>query len=134
LILLLVAFAIVGVGVAVDGNVLPSVPDTEALLEKAVQSSRSTQPPETSEPTAPSEVVQQLRRAVDAANRSEEESAVSLEAEIAASKTKVEAINGILEKKSRDAGLAVAGSERAQQFESRLGELSARLEEVRPSN
>jgi hypothetical protein len=80
LVLLVVASAITALGVFLDGEVIPPQPETEALLKNTtIQSSLSKREAEAEVSTAPSAVTQQLERAIEAANRSEADSAEGLE-------------------------------------------------------
>ncbi|MEJ2692030.1 MAG: hypothetical protein P8166_02975 [Candidatus Thiodiazotropha sp.] len=95
LILLLVAFAISGVGVALDGKGVPAASDTQTLIDDTIaQSVPSPRKAEVESPVEPSEVTRQPKRAIEAANGRDADSFAGLEANLVTSKTKTEEITG----------------------------------------
>ena len=134
LILTLAAFAIIGAGLFFDGEVLPPASDTQAIIDSvATQSALSQRAASKVEPTQPSEVAQQLKRAIDAANQSETESAARLEEKITASKALIETTNRLLVEKGT-ASADLSNSEKSQQFNQKINDLKARLAELKPSH
>jgi hypothetical protein len=86
LILLTVATAFAALGIFLDGEVLPTTSDTEKLVKAtAVQSSLTLRRSVSDAASEPSQVSQQLSRAIEAANRNESETAARLDERINAS-------------------------------------------------
>jgi hypothetical protein len=133
LVLLVVASAITALGVFLDGEVIPPQPETEALLKNTtIQSSLSKREAEAEVSTAPSAVTQQLERAIEAANRSEADSAEGLEERAANSRTLIEETNRLLVEKGVP-GNARSSGEKSKQFNHQLSDLKSRLAELKSS-
>jgi hypothetical protein len=132
--LLAVAATFIALGIFLDGEVLPTSPDTEKLVKAtAVESSLLQRRTDSTDAYKPSEVSQQLRRAIEAANRNESDSASRLEEQIAASQTLIDETNQLLEEKGVS-GNGVADSAKQQQFNKQLNELKSRLAELKASD
>ena len=134
LILLVVATAFVGLGVFLDEAVIPSQPDTEEIIERTAQ--KAIAPKQTATPkqsTAPSEITQQLKRAVEAANQTEADTTEQLAEQLASSKSLIEETNQLLEEKGVSSD-GMGNSEKSQQFNQKLDDLKARLVELKSSN
>jgi post-segregation antitoxin (ccd killing protein) len=129
--LLVVPFPIIGVGVSLDGGVLPPHSETEEpLKETALKSSRSQDNTNGPSPTQSSEIARQLSRAIEAANQNETEETWRLEAAITSSQTAINETNHLLEEK----GLSIksrSNSENSLRFHQQLGELQSRLAELK---
>ncbi|MCU7806971.1 MAG: hypothetical protein KZQ73_03755, partial [Candidatus Thiodiazotropha sp. (ex Semelilucina semeliformis)] len=94
LILLIVAVAFIGLGVFLDEEVIPSIPETEEIIQStAIQAAASQQKAALKQSTEPSEVTQQLKRAVEVANQTEAESTEKLADKLATSKTLIDETN-----------------------------------------
>jgi hypothetical protein len=134
LILLSVAVTLTALGIFLDGEVLPPSPDTEKLVkETAVQSSLSQRRTGSTDASEPSEVSQQLSRAIEAANRSESDNAAQLEERITASQGLIDETNQLLEQKGIS-GKGAGDSAKRQQFNQTLNELKSRLAELKASD
>ena len=132
--LLAVAVLFAGLGVFLDGEVLPPVTDTEKLIkETEVQSSlQSLREKTRAIPPEPSDISLQLGRAIEAANQNESERSSEIEERIAVSQTKIEETNRILDEKGRtDKG--VSSSEKLDAFNQKVEELQSRLVELEES-
>lgn len=128
--LLFVAVAIIGVGIALDGTVTPPASDTNTLIDNlATQSAPSQGKPASTEPAQPSEVAQQLRQAIEAANRSEANKAERLQQQAASGQAKIKEINRIIMEKG-GSGQRTSSNERVEQFNQRVEELKARMAEL----
>ena len=133
LILLVVATVFVALGVFLDEAVIPTQPDTQEIIEKTAQ--KATAPKQTATPkqsTAPSEITQQLKRAVEAANQTEADSTEQLTDKLATSKSLIEETNQLLEEKGVSSD-RMGSSEKSQEFNQKLDDLKARLVELRSS-
>ena len=133
-ILFLVALTITGLGIFLDDEVIPPLPDTERIVkDAAVQSSLAQRSAVKTEISEPSEVAEQLKRAIDAANRNEDSDASQLDARTITSQTLIEETNQLLEEKG-GSGKAVSGNEKLKQFNQQLDELKSKLAEINSSD
>lgn len=131
LLLLTVAGAFIGLGIFLDGEVIPSSSSSEDLLKKTVSKTSSKTSGDTPSSSAgtsdqPSEIAQQLKRAIDVANRSESDESEKLAQSLSTSDEKISETNRMLEEK----GLLPAtdnGNEKSEEFSRRLESLKARL-------
>jgi hypothetical protein len=132
-ILLAVAGTFTALGIFIDGRVLPTSPDTEKIVkETAVQSSLSQRRTNSADASEPSEVSQQLSRAIEAANQRETDSASQLEERVATSKKLIDETNQLLEEKEVSS-IGPVDSAKRQEFNQQLNELKARLAELKAS-
>jgi hypothetical protein len=133
LIFLAVAGTFTALGIFLDEEVLPTSPDTEQLVKAtAVKSSLSQRPINSDNVSEPSEVSQQLSRAIEAANRNDSDSVSRLEERVATSQRLIDETNQLLEEKGVS-GKGAVDSAKRQQFNQQLNELKARLAELKAS-
>jgi hypothetical protein len=100
LILLAVAGIFTALGTFLDGEVLPTSPDTEQIVKAtAVQSSLSRRCMNSADITEPSNVLQKLSRTIEAANQNKSDSASRPEDRITASGRLIDETNQLLEAK-----------------------------------
>jgi hypothetical protein len=133
--LVVVAALFAGLGVFLDGKVLPlPSPDTEELIKQTeVKSSLQLQREiARNNPTEPSEVPLQLGRAIEAANQNETERTSKLEERITASDALIEKNNRLLDEKGRSEASA-SGNDKLNQFNQKLESLQSRLTELEAS-
>jgi hypothetical protein len=98
LILLSVAVTFTALGNFLDGEVLPTSPDTQKPVKAtAVPSNLSQRRINNTAATEPADVSQQLSRAIEAANQKESDSASRIDARITASQRLIEETNQLLE-------------------------------------
>jgi hypothetical protein len=133
LILIIVASVFTGLGIFLDEEVLPTPPNTEEVIQdlgsQATDSKGSFTKPQSTEP---SEITQQLTRAVEAANETESMEEDQLAGKLADSKSLIEETNQLLEEKGV-ASNEIGSSEKSQQFNQQLNDLKARLVELQSS-
>jgi hypothetical protein len=133
LILLTVAVTFAALGIFLGGEVLPTSPDTKKpVMATAVQSPLSQRRINSTAAAEPSEVSQQLSRAIQATNQIESDSALRLEARITASQRLIDKTNQLLEEKGVSSRGAAFSTKR-QQFNLQLNELKFRLAELKAS-
>jgi hypothetical protein len=133
LIFLSVAVTFTALGIFLDGEVLPTSPDTQKPVKaNAVPSNLSQRSTNSTDATEPSAVSQQLSRAIEAANRNESETASRLEARITASQRLIEETNQLLEEKGVSSQGAAVNAKH-HQFNQQLNELKWRLAELKAS-
>ena len=133
--LVVVAAVFTGLGVFLDGEVLPlPSPDTERLIKEAeTQSSLQLQRDiARNKPAEPSEVSLQLGRAIDAANQNDTQRTSELEERITASDSLIEQTNQLLDEKGRSAK-SVSSSEKLNAFNQKLEQLKSRLTDLESS-
>jgi hypothetical protein len=132
--LLLVATAIITLGIFLDGKVIAPQPDNDKLIkEAAVESALEKRKQETPVSTEPSEVSQQLERAITAANQTETDTTERLEKRVATSKALIEETNQLLVEKGVTSN-SQAQSEKSQQFNQQIDDLKARLNQLKSSD
>jgi hypothetical protein len=133
--LVVVAALMTGLGVFLEGKVLPlPSSDTEELIKQTeVKSSLQVQREIAhNNPTEPSEVSLQLGRAIEAANQNETERTSKLEERITASDALIEKNNRLLDEKGRSEASA-SGNDKLNQFNQKLESLQSRLTELEAS-
>ena len=133
---MVVAAVFIGLGGFLDGKVLPlPSPDADKLIKQTeIQSSLQLQREiARNNPTEPSEVSQQLGRAIEAANQNETERTSELEERITASDSLIEQTNQLLEEKGRSER-SVSSSERLNQINQKIEALQSRLVELESSD
>ncbi|MGD9171838.1 MAG: hypothetical protein PVI97_17585 [Candidatus Thiodiazotropha sp.] len=132
-ILITVALTFTALGIFLDGEVLPTSPDTEKPVKAAARQSKFSQRRINSTDAAESsEVSQQLSRAIEAANRNESDSVSRLDKRINASQTLIDETNQLLEEKGVSSK-GVAVSTKRQQFNQQLDDLKSRLAKLKAS-
>jgi hypothetical protein len=131
IVLLAVAGAFTALGISLDEEVLPTSPDTQQLVRvTAVQSSLSQRRTQSADASEPSEVLQQLSRAIEAANQSESDSASQLEERMTASRRLIDETNRLLEERGAS-GKGDVESAKRQEFNQKFSELESRLTELK---
>lgn len=119
--------AFVGLGIFLDGEVVPVTPSSKNLLNASAEKvSRDAGASLERASGQSSEIAQQLKKAIDAANRSESEETEGVTQNISASDEKISQINRLLEEK----GVLPAtdkNHEESEKFSRRLESLKARL-------
>jgi hypothetical protein len=134
LILLVVASAIMALGIFLDGEVIAPQPDNETLIkEAATQSALDKRRMENKEPSQPSEVSLQLESAIEATNQNDAYEAERLEDRVAKSKALIDETNQLLTEKGA-ASITQSSSEKSQQFNQQLNNLKSRLDELKSSD
>ena len=134
LILLGVAAAFTGLGIFLDNEVLPPSSDANDILDGAVsKAAMDAHVSQTNQAENPSEIEQQLRRAVEAVNSTETDKHEVLDEKITKSKILIEETNRMLEEKGVSRA-EPAASDKTQAFNQKLSELKAKLVELEPSN
>lgn len=122
-----IAMAFVGLGIFLDGEVVPVTPSSKNLLNASAEKvSRDAGASLERASGQSSEIAQQLKKAIDAANRSESEETEGVTQNISASDEKISQINRLLEEK----GVLPAtdkNHEESEKFSRRLESLKARL-------
>jgi hypothetical protein len=127
------AGAVAALGIFLDEEVLPTLSDAEQLVKAtAVQSFLSQRRTHSADASEPSEVSQQLSRAIEAANQNESDRALLLEERIAASRRLIDETNRLIEEKGAS-GKGPAESAKRLQFNQKLSELKHRLTELKAS-
>ena len=132
---MVVAAVFAGLGVFLDGKVLPlPSPDEDKLIKQTEIHSSLQLKREISRnnPTGPSEVSQQLGRAIEAANQNETERTSELEGRITASDSLIEQTNQLLDEKGRSQRSA-SSSEKLNQINQKIEALQSRLVELESS-
>lgn len=128
--LLLVGSAILAIGIFLDGKVI-STPQPSAMdISSTAEDSHAAA--QTPKPADSSQVAQQLKRAIDAANETEAQADARLEEKRVAAHDKIEEANRLLNEKG-GSGQRVPSSERFQQFNQQHNQLKARLVELQAS-
>jgi hypothetical protein len=133
--LVVVAALMTGLGVFLEGKVLPlPSSDTEELIKQTEVKSSLQLQRETARntPTEPSEVSLQLGRAIEAANQNETERTSQLEERVTASDALIEKNNRLLDEKGRS-GESASGNDKLNQFNQKLESLQSRLTELEAS-
>ena len=134
IVLLIVAAAFAGLGIFLDGEVIPSHSSSEDLLKGSVsKSAPATGSPAESASDRPSEIAQQLKVAIDTANRSETETTEKLAHSLTTSKERITQANRMLEER----GIVPEtdqSNEKSQKFSRRLESLKARLSQLQSTD
>jgi hypothetical protein len=134
LILLVVASAIMALGIFLDGEVIAPQPDNETLIKEAAnQSALDKRRMENKEPSQPSEVSLQLESAIEATNQNDAYEAERLEDRVAKSKALIDETNQLLTEKGA-ASITQSSSEKSQQLNQQLNDLKSRLAELKSYN
>lgn len=134
ILLLMVATAFIGLGIFLDGEVLPTPSLSKNFLKRNIsKTSDDSSPSPAGASDQPSEIAQQLKRAIDAANRSESDESEKLAQSISTSEEKISETSRLLEEKGF---LPATGksSEKSEAFSRRLESLKARLATLQSPN
>jgi len=119
--------AFVGLGIFLDGEVVPVTPSSKILLNTSAEKvSRDAGASLERASGQSSEIAQQLKQAIDAANRAESEETEGVTQNISASDEKISQINRLLEEKG-DLPATDKNHEESEKFSRRLESLKARL-------
>lgn len=134
LLLVSLAVTIAGLGIFFDGNVIPNPTSSEDLIqETAAKSFSDLSANQTITSDQPSEVAQQLKRAIDAANQIDTDEIEALSDKQTASNETITETNQLLEEKGVIRAMD-SESEKSREFNQKIEELKARLVKLQQSN